>query len=113
MTGDEFRSLALSLPQTIESAHMGHPDFRVAGKIFATLNHAGRGSAMVKLKPAQQAELVAGEPDVFEPVRGGWGERGATTVHLASANETVVRRALLTAWRNTAPKKLSRNFELD
>src|SRR5437899_2858631 len=107
MTANKFRKLALSLPETAENAHMGHPDFRVGGKIFATLGHAGRGSGMVKLTPSQQTEFVAAEPEVFEPVSGGWGRQGATTVHLAAAKEAVVRRALIAAWRNAAPKRLA------
>jgi hypothetical protein len=113
MTANEFRKLALSLPETAESAHMGHPDFRVGGKIFATLGHAGKGSGMVKLTPPQQAEFVAAEPEVFEPVSGGWGRQGATTVHLAGTTEDVVRRALVAAWRNTARKRVGQQFEDD
>ena len=56
MTEEQFRSIALSLPETSESAHMCHPDFRVGGKIFATLWPAA-GWAMVKLTPEQQAQL--------------------------------------------------------
>ena len=80
MTADEFRNLALSMPEATESAHMDHPDFRVRGKIFATLGHPEDGWGMVKLTPAQQAEFVAREPRVFQPVPGGWGHQGATHV---------------------------------
>lgn len=111
MTAEEFRNLALSLPETSEDAHMGHPDFRVRGKIFATLSHPDKSWGMVKLTPPQQAEFVAAEPDVFQPVPGGWGDQGATRVHLLSATEGSVRRALVAAWRNTAPKRLVRQFE--
>lgn len=108
---DDFRELALSLPQTNEASHMGHPDFRVSGKIFATLRRAGPGSAMVKLNPAQQDAFIAAAPEVFEAVKGGWGRRGATAVHLSAAKEGVVRRALVAAWRNTAAKRLVRQFD--
>jgi hypothetical protein len=105
MTADEFRSLALSLPEASESAHMNHPDFRVRGKIFATLG-PDDSWGMVKLTPEQQRLLVHTEPDVFEPVKGGWGRRGCTTVHLAPATAVTVRSALMEAWRNAAPKRL-------
>jgi hypothetical protein len=110
MTVDDFRRLALSLPEANESAHMGHPDFRVRGKIFATL-WPEDGWGMVKLKPQQQALFRQVEPAVFVPVKGGWGRKGATSVLLASANPTTVRNALITAWRNIAPKSLAKDFE--
>jgi hypothetical protein len=108
MTEDEFRKLALALPEASEASHMGHPDFRVGGKIFATLGHPERGWAMVKLTPDQQEVFVRSHSSVFVPVSGGWGARGATNVHLQSAGEPIVRDALETAWRNTAPKRLLR-----
>ena len=105
MTLDEFKELALSFPEAIESAHMGHPDFRVGGKIFATLlPDEDRG--MAKLNLEQQAWFLTNAPESFEPAAGAWGERGATLISLGSADETLVRRALNAAWRNTAPKKL-------
>src|SRR5579871_6816540 len=106
MTADGFRRLALSLPGAAESAHMNHPDFRVGGKIFATLAYPDEGWGMVKLTPGQQRRLVRAEPEVFAPVRGGWGRQGCTNVHLETATAEAVRRALLTAWRNIAPKDL-------
>jgi hypothetical protein len=102
--------LALSLPEAEEGAHMGHPDFRVRGKIFATLwPKENRG--MVKLKPEQQARFVQEAPAIFVPVKGGWGRRGATNVRLEAADEFSVHRALVVAWRNTAPKRLAQEFE--
>jgi hypothetical protein len=106
VTADDFRSLALDLPEAIESAHMGHPDFRVRGKIFATLNHLGEGWGMVKLTPEEQAAFVEAEPEVFVPVKGGWGRRGCTSVRLESAKKAVLRKALAAAWCNTAPRRL-------
>jgi len=106
MTENEFRRLALSLPETEERAHMGHPDFRVRGKIFATLRAPAAGWGMVKLTSLEQQLFVLAEPDVFAPVKGGWGRRGATNVRLKAARDTTVRDALAAAWRNTAPKKL-------
>jgi hypothetical protein len=106
MTADEFRSLALELPEASEDAHMSHPDFRVRGKVFATLGPAEEWG-MVKLTPDQQASFVGSEPHVFQPFNGAWGRRGCTRVCLASADELTVRQALRAAWRNTAPKRLA------
>jgi hypothetical protein len=111
MTTTDFRQLALSLPETAEGAHMGHPDFRVRGKIFATLfTPRGQECGMVKLTPEQQRRFFKEHPDVFEPVAGGWGRKGATQVHLAKAGRAAVRSALLSAWLNNAPKALAQEF---
>jgi hypothetical protein len=110
MTANEFRSLALGLPEAVEAAHMGHPDFRVGGKIFATLG-PGEAWGMVKLNAEQQAVFVGTEPDVFQPVNGAWGRRGATYVRLEAATVAAVRQALVVAWRNTAPKRLARELD--
>lgn len=107
MTADAFRRLALSLPEATEGSHMGHPDFRVAGKIFATLAAPDPSFAMVKLLPDQQEAFVSAEPEVFVPVKGGWGLKGATNVRLRPARAKSVRVALAAAWRNTAPPKLA------
>jgi len=108
MTQNEFRKVALSLPEAIEASHMNHPDFRVGGKIFATLGYPDVGWGMVKLTPTQQAMYVKADPDVFEPFQGAWGRNGATKVHLKPAKKDRVREALVTAWENTAPKRLVR-----
>jgi hypothetical protein len=113
MTADEFRSLALSLPEATEGAHMGHPDFRVRGKIFATLGVPDDAWGMVKLTPDQQALFGRTEPKVFQPVPGGWGRRGATRVNLPAATEEAVRQAMIVAWRNTAPKRLASQLDDD
>ncbi len=110
MTADEFRQLALSLPEAEESAHMGHPDFRVRGKIFATLG-PGEAWAMVKLTPADQGVFMSQEPAVFQPEKGAWGRRGCTRVSFEAAAEASVWPALLAAWRHTAPKKLSQQLD--
>jgi hypothetical protein len=110
MTAAKFRALSLSLPGASEAAHMGHPDFRVGGKIFATLG-PDEDWGMVKLSPDEQASCVGAEPDVFHPASGAWGRRGCTIVRLRKANELTVRHALLAAWRNTAPKRLVREFD--
>jgi len=106
MTAADFRRLALALPEATEGSHMGHADFRVRNKIFATLNE-DETLGMVKLNPEQQHEQVQACPKMFVPVKGGWGLRGATHVMLPAAKEPVVRQALATAWRNTAPKSLA------
>jgi hypothetical protein len=110
VTADEFRSLALSLPEAAESAHMDHPDFRVRGKIFATLGPDQKWG-MVKLTPVQQASFLRTEPDVYHPASGAWGRRGATIVRLEHADEASVRQAVTLAWRNTAPKRLAQAHE--
>ena len=110
MTKEDFRRLALELPDAIESAHMGHPDFRVGGKIFATLMPQ-EGWAMVKLTPDEQEAFVQAAPRVFSPVPGGWGRHGATRVHLKSATKAIARDGLTAAWRIRAPKGLVRDFD--
>ncbi len=101
-----FRRACLSMPEATEGSHMGHPDFRVKGRIFATLFGQERGLAMVKLKRPQQQEFVNSRPGAFAPIMGGWGRQGATEVRLADVDEATLRRAIITAWRNTAPKQL-------
>ncbi len=107
-TAAEFRKLALALPEAIESAHMGHADFRVGGKIFATLDAPERGFAMVKLTPEEQEMFLDEAPAMFLPAAGAWGRGGATLVRLRAANKTVLKSALLAAWRNRAPKRLAK-----
>jgi GNAT superfamily N-acetyltransferase len=106
MTPDHVRAIALALPETVESAHMGHPDFRVGGRIFATLTPE-RGLAMAKLTLEQQELLCAAEPSIFVPVPGGWGKRGSTHIRLEKADEATLASALLMAFRNVAPKRLA------
>jgi hypothetical protein len=106
MTPADFRRIALSLPEAVESSHMHHPDFRVGGKVFATLGYPDKTCGMVKLFPDQQQELVQAEPGVFVPVKGYWGQRGATYVRLKSAKKSGLRKAMHAAWLNAAPKRL-------
>jgi YjbR len=91
----------------MESSHMQHPDFRVGGRIFATLGHPDGQWAMVKLSPDEQELFMRIDPKGFEPVPGGWGRQGATRVLLKSAKKRAVRDALHTAWRLRAPKSLA------
>ena len=102
MTANEFRRLALSMPDAIEASHMGHPDFRVGGKIFATLGYPHRAMGMVALTPEQQALFVRSEPKTFTPVPGGWGKKGSTHVLLPTAKKSAVREALKVAYGNRA-----------
>jgi hypothetical protein len=106
MSADEFREIALSLPEAIEAAHVNHPDFRVRGKIFATMGFPDEAWAVVKLTPDQQQEIVARDPDMFQPVKGGWGRRGYTQIVLPKARTVMVRKAVTIAWHNVAPKQL-------
>jgi hypothetical protein len=111
MTAADFRRLALGFPEATESAHMEHPDFRVRGKIFATLGYPDAGVGMVKLFPDQQNDFVRAEPKAFAPVNGAWGRRGATHVRLKAAKKASVQRVLEAAWRNTAPRKLLAQYD--
>jgi hypothetical protein len=102
MTPEGFRKLALTLPQSHESLHNNHPDFRVGKRVFATLGYPDSAWAMVKLTPALQARFVAVSPKVFVAVKGAWGARGSTNVKLSSATRSALWPALVEAWKNTA-----------
>jgi hypothetical protein len=99
-TEKDFRRIALGMNDAIESAHMGHPDFRVNGRIFATL-HADLQWGMVKLPPEQQEMFVRAHPATFVPEPGAWGRQGCTAVHLKSVDEETLGEALTLAWQNT------------
>lgn len=110
MKAVDFRRIALSFEGAEEGSHMGAPDFRVGGRIFATLASQDEGYGNLMLTPEQQADFVRELPDVFLPVRGGWGRMGATHIRLAKASEDVLAGALLTAWKlriekNAKPKR--------
>ena len=94
MTADDLRRIALSLPGAEESSHMGQPDFRVGGKIFATLASEAQGYGNLKLTPALQAELIDEEPDIFLPASGGWGRMGITHIRLGLASAELLETAL-------------------
>jgi hypothetical protein len=109
MTPAEFRRLALRLPEAVEGAHMGHADFRVGGRIFATLGYPNAGFAVVMLSPQDQDLIVRDHPRVFAPVKGKWGASGSTTVTLdavGKASVAAVTAAVEAAWRKRAPKRL-------
>lgn len=98
MTADTFREIALTFDGAVEASHMGHPDFRANGRIFATL-HGDDLHGMVKVTPGQQAELIREHPRTFTPSSGAWGRQGCTNVALAAASAPAVRGAMLLAWQ--------------
>jgi hypothetical protein len=99
MNANDFRRLALSLDGVEEGSHMGKPDFRVGGKIFATLSSQAKGYGNLVLTPEQQAEFAGDLPEVFIPIAGGWGRMGMTHVRLDAVSEDVLAGALHVAWR--------------
>jgi hypothetical protein len=99
MTAVQFRALALKLAGTVEGAHMGHADFRVGGKIFATLGYPRAGFAVVMVTPRDQDFLVNGHPRAFAAAAGAWGTAGSTTITLRAATVRPVKAALEAAWR--------------
>ena len=100
MNEEEFRAMALRVPGAIEAAHVDHPDFRVKGKIFASLGYPDDGWGMVKLTPAQQKSFMKEAPGTLAPCAGAWGKQGATSVHLASAGKRILSKALDAASQN-------------
>lgn len=106
---EDVRALALLLPETIEGAHQD-PDFRVGGRIFATL-WTDEARVVVRLTPEAQARVLEDEPDAYEPVPGTWGVRGWTSLDLDAAGEEMLRASLLTAWRIVAPPGLVARYD--
>src|SRR5260221_2323077 len=106
MTRDQFRRIALSMPEAVEGAHQGSADFRVRNKIFASFGIRDPGFAVVKLSAPDQDMLCSVEPKIFTPVEGAWGRRGWTKVRLKAAGAPAARSALMAAWRTVAPKRL-------
>jgi hypothetical protein len=104
MTADNFRRIALSFPGAEESSHMGSPDFRVGGRIFATLASVAQGYGNLSLTPEIQAGFVMDAPEIFLPVHGGWGRMGMTHIRLAAADEPTLTGALQTAWKLRSDK---------
>lgn len=109
---ETFRQLALGLPDTLEAEHQGHPDFRVAGKVFASLGPQGDW-AMVKLSGAEQELWVEALPAVFQPFSGAWGRAGCTRVALETVDEAVLAKVVRAAWRHVAPATLVESLELE
>src|SRR2546423_11219329 len=106
MTAQQFRPIALSLPQAEEREQMGHPDFPVCGKIFATLSHPNEEFGVVIISQVEQEEFMREKPGAFTPAKGARGRRGDTQVRLAKTDEATVRDALRLAWQRRAPKGL-------
>jgi hypothetical protein len=100
MTAAGFRRIALGMDDAIEREHMGHPDFRANGKIFATIKHDNK-SGMVKLTPEQQQKFVRDDPAAFAPESGAWGRAGCTKVIFRSVDEDMLGEAMTLAWQNT------------
>jgi hypothetical protein len=107
MTAATFRRIALGMAKAIEGAHMGHPDFRANGKIFATL-HPDNAHGMVKLTPEQQQEFLRDHPDAFSPESGAWGRQGCTRVRLRAVDAETLGEAMTLAWRNAATQAAPR-----
>jgi hypothetical protein len=112
MTADQFRRLALALPGVSERAHMDHPDFRVGGKVFATLGYPEHGWGMVKLTAGQQRQFTRADPELFVPAKGAWGQQGCTTVCLKRAKKATLSPAMIAAWRNHAPDELAEDVKI-
>jgi hypothetical protein len=98
MNGKGFRRIALGMEGAVEGAHMGHPDFRASGRIFASLD-ADEKTGTVKLTPEQQARFTTEQPEVYAPASGAWGRQGYTRVALAKADEETVGEAMTLAWQ--------------
>ena len=114
MNANDFRRMALSLEGAKEGSHMGSPDFRVGGRIFATLASAEEGFGNLVLTPEQQSAFVEELPEVFIPIKGGWGKMGMTHVRLSAASEEVLAGAIRTAWKlrldkNAATRKKAKS----
>ena len=103
LTFKDFRRIALGMAGAIERAHMNHPDFRVNGRIFATLQH-GLKSGMVKVTPDQQAALMREHPDAFSPEAGAWGRAGCTCVRIGAVDEDTLGEAITLAWQAAMQK---------
>ena len=109
MTAAEFRRLALSFPGADEMEHMGHPDFRVGRKIFATLGYPDERFATLMLSALDQERLLLDHPRAFRPAAGAWGRAGGTSVLLRHAPRRAVAAALKTAWARRAPKSATKS----
>jgi hypothetical protein len=108
MTAADFRKTALSFPEAVESSHVGHPDFRVRRKIFATLGYPDDSRGVLMLTPDDQQNAIGRHPEAFSPVKGAWGRRGCTTVELSAIGSDAIRPWMELAWRKVAPKALKK-----
>ena len=105
MTAANFRGIALSLDEAAEGAHMGHSDFRVGGRIFATLGYPDDHSGVLMLTAEEQAKFMTAHPDAFSPAAGAWGRRGSTVVRLDALDAAMLRRAITLAWQARVTKR--------
>ena len=112
LSAEDFRRIALGMKDAFESAHMGHPDFRIKGRIFATL-HSDHKWGMVKLTPEQQEAFVRDNPVAFVPENGAWGRQGYTAVRLDVVDEDTVGEAMTLAWRNSGAKRSPRDLKVN
>jgi hypothetical protein len=111
MTPQDYCELALSMPEAEQSSHVDVTDFRVKQKIFATLREIDN-RAVIKLTPADQKLMMETSPSIFEPIKGSWGERGWTRVHLEQADSDIVRHAIGIAWRTVTPQSVVKRHTL-
>ena len=111
MTPAEFRRIALSMPEATESAHMEHPDFRVGGKIFATLGYPDKDHGLVNLPPEEQRKFVESDSATFTPAKGAWGRSGSTSILLEGIDASTLKRVMEIAWRKRAPKSLLKSLK--
>jgi hypothetical protein len=111
MTADEARAFALTLPGAEEKGHFDIADFRVRGKIFATL--PGPDRMVVRIEPADQAVLLAAESGTFSSAAGAWGLKGWTVVQLETVDRGVVHDLIISSWRRLAPKKVAAAYDAD
>jgi hypothetical protein len=105
VTQEQFCAMALGFPEAARGSHFDVTDFRVRGRIFATLR-VRDGRAVLMLKPDQQHLLMETARGMFEPVPGAWGLKGSTRVRLEATDEATLRHAMAMAWRKAAPKSL-------
>jgi hypothetical protein len=106
LSHEDFRRIALGMDDAVESAHMGHPDFRVSGGIFATI-HSDHQHGMLKLTPDQQKKFVHDYPATFVPENGAWGRAGSTSVRLDLVEEEILGEVMTLAWQNIAAKRVT------
>jgi len=106
MTAAQFRAIALSFPEAVEASHMRHPDFRVRGKIFATLGYPDHRYGVLKLAPEEQQKAIESNRAAFSVVTGAWGRQGATRVLLEEVKADALQVWMRRAWSRVAPKKL-------
>ncbi|MDQ6679134.1 MAG: MmcQ/YjbR family DNA-binding protein [Acidobacteriota bacterium] len=99
MDASDFRRIALSLEGATAGSHMGVEDFRVGGRIFATLASQSQGFGNLMLTAEQQRAFVEEQPELYVPIAGGWGRMGMTHIRLTEASVDAMTGALRAAWK--------------